>query len=447
MDKHANSLQSKQNIYSISRLIHEARGILEQSFPLLWVAGEISNLSQPSSGHLYFTLKDKTAQVRCAMFRNRNHRLGFILANGIQVLACAQVSLYEARGEFQLIIESLEEAGDGALRRAFEALKYRLAAEGLFALEHKQPLPTLPQRIGVITSPSGAAICDILSVLKRRFPAIPVLIYPVPVQGEGAAQQIAAAISKADQRRDCDLLILARGGGSLEDLWAFNEAVLAYAIYHCTLPIICGVGHEIDFTIADLVADQRAPTPSAAAEMAVPDSREWYQRFAQLKQRLHLLCQQYLHYQNQQVKNLTARLRHPHSQQQALAQRVDELELRLNRAYITLNKERNMHLNHLIPRLKALSPPQQLKAYRLRLIELAQRLRNAKQRYLAQQQRRLEVAQRALQGISPLATLERGYAIVTGSTGIVRVAHQLQLGENIEVQFASSRIQGKVTKI
>jgi exodeoxyribonuclease VII large subunit len=429
-------------------LVREARYVLEKCFPLLWIEGEISNLSQPSSGHFYFTLKDKTAQIRCAMFRNRNRLLGFTLKNGVHVLARAQVGLYEARGEFQLIVEYLEEAGDGALRRAFEELKQRLAAEGLFATEHKHSLPTLPKHIGVITSPSGAAIRDILSVLKRRFPAIPTLIYPVPVQGEGASQKIAAAIAKAEQRRDCDLLILARGGGSLEDLWAFNEEILARAIYNCTLPIICGVGHEIDFTIADFVADQRAPTPSAAAEMAVPDSREWCQRFLNLEQRLGFLFQQRWRHLWQSLASLTKHLRHPHARLQEWAQRVDELEQRLNRAYTALERERFHRLGGLLTHLRRLSPAQRLEAYRLRLADLDRRLHTSKQHYLKQQRMRLEIAQRALQAINPQATLERGYAIVTEPRGkILHTANQVQVGTQVETRLARGRIRSQVIEI
>jgi len=265
----------QREVFSVSRLNREARALVEGHFPLIWVEGELSNLARPSSGHLYFTLKDEQAQVRCAMFKLRNQLLGFKPDNGMQVLARARVSLYEGRGEFQLLIEHLEEAGDGALRRTFEQLKHKLAAEGLFDATQKKPLPSLPRCIGVITSPSGAALRDILSVLRRRFPALPVLVYPVPVQGQGAGEKIAAAIRLAAQRRDCDVLIVSRGGGSLEDLWAFNEEVVARAIHACDLPIISGVGHEIDFTIADFVADHRAATPSAAAELVSPDQTEW----------------------------------------------------------------------------------------------------------------------------------------------------------------------------
>jgi len=263
-----------RDIYSITRLNREVRAVLEGSFPAIWVQGEISNLAQPSSGHMYFSLKDRSAQVRCAMFRGRNRLLKFVPENGMEVLARAVVSLYEGRGEFQLLIEELEPAGEGALQKAVADLKQRLFEEGLFNEEHKQSLPAYPKTIGVVTSPTGAAIRDILTVLKRRYPAAAVIVYPVPVQGEGAAGIITKALETADRRAEADVLILARGGGSLEDLWSFNEEIVARAVYNLATPIVCGVGHEIDFTIADFVADKRAPTPSAAAEMVSPDQRE-----------------------------------------------------------------------------------------------------------------------------------------------------------------------------
>ncbi len=264
-----------REIYSVSRLAREAKAVLEGGFPMLWIEGEISNFARPSSGHCYFTLKDAYAQVRCALFRGSQRTLACVPKDGMQVVLRARVSFYEGRGEFQLVVEHLEEAGEGVLRRAFEALKNRLALEGMFDVARKKPLPQLPRRIGVITSPRGAVILDIITTLARRFPAIAVLIYPVPVQGDGAAAKIAAALRLAGERRDCDALIIARGGGSLEDLWPFNEEVVARALHECPLPVVSGVGHETDFTIADLVADARAPTPTAAAVMLSPDFREW----------------------------------------------------------------------------------------------------------------------------------------------------------------------------
>ena len=264
----------QRKVYTVAALNREARSVIEDNLGVVWVEGELSNLARPASGHMYWTLKDENAQLRCAMFRQHNRQLGFEPRNGQQLLARGRLSIYEARGDYQLIVEHAEPAGEGALRQRFEALLRKLSAEGLFDDIHKRPLPTLPARIGVVTSPSGAAIRDVLNVLGRRSPATRVLIYPTPVQGEGAAEQIAATLALANRRRDCDLLILARGGGSLEDLWAFNEEVVARALFDVDIPVIVGVGHEIDMTIADFVADRRAPTPSGAAEIAVPDQRE-----------------------------------------------------------------------------------------------------------------------------------------------------------------------------
>src|SRR6202049_703679 len=275
-----------RDVYSVSRLNREVRVLLERGLGVIWVAGELSNLSQPASGHWYFSLKDRDAQLRCAMFRMKNALVGFAPRAGMQVLVRGRISVYEARGEYQLIAEHLEEAGVGALRREFERLKSKLAAEGLFALESKRALPRFPRRIGVITSPTGAALQDVLHILARRYPPAAVLIYPSPVQGAAAVPALVAALALASARAECDVLILARGGGSLEDLWAFNDERLARAIRACALPVVSGVGHEIDFTIADLVADARAPTPSGAAELVVPDRSGGLEVLARTAQRL-----------------------------------------------------------------------------------------------------------------------------------------------------------------
>jgi len=275
-----------RDIYTPSRLNHEARSLLERGFATLWLEGEISNLSRPSSGHWYFSLKDEAAQLRSAMFRQRNLLTKFPLKDGMHVLVRGRVSLYEARGDYQFLVDHMEPAGEGALRLRFEALKAKLLAVGLFAPERKKPLPAVPRRIGIVTSPSGAAVRDVLNILRRRWPIVPVLIYPVPVQGAGSAELIAKAIRYASHCRDCDVLIVARGGGSLEDLWAFNEEVVALAIAECLIPVISGVGHEVDFTIADFVADLRAPTPSGAAELAVPDWQSWHRELVAQEKRL-----------------------------------------------------------------------------------------------------------------------------------------------------------------
>ena len=367
----------QRDVFTVSRLNRTARTILEDSFPLLWVEGEISNLSRPSSGHWYFSLKDEAAQVRCAMFRNRNMYMNVSPQNGDQVLLRAQVSLYENRGDYQLIVEHLEDAGDGALRRAFELLKQRLAKEGLFDAARKRPLPALPRRIGVITSPHGAALRDILSVLRRRYPAIPVLIYPTAVQGASAAQEIAAAVRLASTRNECDVLIVARGGGALEDLWAFNEEVVARALHACTIPVVTGVGHETDFTIADFVADQRAPTPSVAAEMVSPNRAEWQRRLTQLDHRVVNFITTRLADGNRTLNWLTTRLQHPAQRLARQAQRVDELELRMQRAQLSRLHRDQQRLSTLRAQLWQHTPEHTLRVRRHTCAMLEQRLRSA----------------------------------------------------------------------
>ena len=278
-------LQPERNVYSVSALNREVRLLIERGLGVIWVEGELSNLAQPSSGHWYFSLKDRDAQLRCAMFRQRNSSVGFTPRAGQQVLVRGRVSLYEPRGDYQFIAEHMEEAGVGALKREFERLKAKLAAEGLFAPELKRSLPRIPKRIGVVTSPTGAAIRDILHILARRFPPASVLIYPSPVQGEAAVPALIESLRLAGERRECDVLIVARGGGSLEDLWAFNDERLARAIRACPIPVVSGIGHEVDFTIADFVADVRAPTPSGAAELVVPDRKEWLDALARTARR------------------------------------------------------------------------------------------------------------------------------------------------------------------
>ena len=434
------SKSSQRDIYSVSRLNREVRVLLEQGFARIWLEGELSNIARPSSGHVYFTLKDAGAQIRAAMFRNRGQSLRFTPVEGMQVLVRAKVSLYEPRGDYQLIVEHMEEAGDGALRRAFEELKQKLAAEGLFAPETKQALPALPRRVGVITSPSGAAIRDVLSVLRRRFPALPVLIYPVPVQGADAAGRIAAAIETASARGDCDVLILTRGGGSLEDLWSFNEEVVARAVHACRIPLVSAVGHEIDFTIADFVADQRAPTPSAAAELVSPDQQEWLARINTLASRLETRLQQALTLGWQQAGWLEKRLQqlHPGQYLRQQSQRLDQRERRsrfiVNRYISNLQSE----LNEASGQLKRLSPAQGITRQRLRQDNLGQRLGSAMQRLLSDKQRRLGLSSRALNTISPLATLERGYAIVSRlpERQLLHQASKVKPGDRVEARLS-----------
>ncbi|MEK7697689.1 MAG: exodeoxyribonuclease VII large subunit, partial [Pseudomonadota bacterium] len=338
---------------------------------------------------MYFSLKDAGAQVRCALFRGSQRLLGFEPRDGLHVLARARVSLYEGRGDFQLIVEYLEEAGEGALRRAFEVLKQRLAQEGLFESARKKPLPRLPKRIGLITSPSGAVLHDIVTTLRRRFPAIAVRLYPVPVQGAGAAEKIAAAIRLAGERKDCDALIVARGGGSLEDLWAFNEEAVARALYACPLPVVAAIGHETDFTIADFVADARAPTPTAAAEMLSPDWREWFGAFRQCAQRLEQLLQDRLQRANQHVDWLSARLIHPRQRIELFRQRLHGLSLRLQLVQAGRRQLAHVRLMELAARLHRLSPAPRLRALAQQRQHLRQRLQGGMRHALASANERL----------------------------------------------------------
>ncbi|MFA5627320.1 MAG: exodeoxyribonuclease VII large subunit [Thiohalomonadaceae bacterium] len=437
-----------REIYTVSRLNAEARAVMEGSFPLLWIEGEISNLARPSSGHWYFSLKDSAAQVRCAMFRQRNMLLRFKPQDGMQVLIRARVSLYEGRGEFQLLAEHMEEAGTGALQRAFEILKQRLQQEGLFASELKRPLPTFPACIGVITSPSGAAIRDILTVLARRFPRIPVIVYPVLVQGTGAAEQISAAIQRAGKRAECDVLIVGRGGGSLEDLWAFNEEVVARAIHASTIPIVSAVGHEIDFTIADFVADMRAPTPSAAAELLSPDQAEIATKLLQQRLRLAQSLQRQLRHKRQTLTQLQQRLKHPGRRLQDIAQRLDGLEQRLLRAQQVRIHRAASSLATIFAQLERHTPSHRISTLQLQTKDISHRLQRVMGQYQQQLQQRLQQAAQTLDALSPLATLSRGYAIITTADGkIIRSSSQTKAGEQVKARLAEGLLLCRVEGI
>ncbi len=434
-----------RDVYTVSRLNAEARAVLEGSFPLLWVEGEISNLARPASGHWYFSLKDSAAQVRCAMFRQRNQLLRFKPQDGMHVLLRVRISLYEGRGEFQLIAEHMEEAGSGALQRAFEMLKLRLQNEGLFDAARKRPLPRLPRRIGVVTSPTGAAIRDILTVLARRFPAIPVVIYPVPVQGTGAGEQIAAAIRRAGERDECAVLIVGRGGGSLEDLWAFNEEVVARAIHASPLPVVSAVGHEVDFTIADFVADMRAPTPSAAAELLSPDRAEMHNQLLQLRLRLARSFQRQMLHKKRALEAAEKRLKHPGRRLQEIGQRVDEMEQRLTRARHNLLRHAAARLAALHARLERHTPLYRVQALQARRNELQRRLHSATAQHLERMNRRLAQAAHALDTVSPLATLSRGYAIVTAADGsVLRTAAHTAPGAQVQARLGQGRLLCRV---
>ncbi|HDP88764.1 MAG TPA: exodeoxyribonuclease VII large subunit [Thioalkalivibrio sp.] len=442
---------SNQPVLTVSELNREVRLLIERGFPLIWVEGELSNVARPSSGHLYFTLKDRNAQVRCAMFRNRNQLLRFKPADGQQMLVRARVSLYEPRGDYQLIAEHMEEAGHGALQRAFDELKRKLAAEGLFDEAHKRPLPRFPHRVGVITSPTGAAIRDILSVLRRRFPSLPVLVYPVPVQGEAAAPRIAETLARASARKDCDVLILARGGGSLEDLWAFNEEMVARAIHACEIPVISGVGHEVDVTIADFVADVRAPTPSAAAELVSRSAEDLAQGFARYGERLRGLMSQRLQQADVRLIHLARRLeqRHPAQQLRQQAQRLDELEQRLRRAQQRIRERAGERLARAELHLRRLSPARRVERHGDRLATLTRRLHADMDVGLERRATRLAATARALNTVSPLATLERGYAIVQpeDGKGVIRHVGELAPGQRVRTRLADGTFVSEIRAI
>jgi exodeoxyribonuclease VII large subunit len=484
--------RADRDIYTVSRLNREVRVLLERGFGILWLEAEISNFARPSSGHWYFSLKDAGAQVRCAMFRQRNMLCAFTAKDGQKVLVRARIGLYEPRGEYQLIVDHMEDAGLGALKRQFEELSARLSLEGLFAADRKRPLPTLPTRIGIVTSPTGAAVRDILHVLARRFPAVDVLIYPVPVQGAQAAADIIAALGLAARRAECGVLILARGGGSLEDLWAFNDERLARAIVASPIPIITGIGHEVDFTIADFAADVRAPTPSAAAELAVPDAAEWLDAFVSLGMRLHRCMRRRVEERRERLRWLTGRaaLVSPAAKLGEQAQRLDELEQCLSRAVRRQLSTARERLRWLTGRAALVSPSTRLTQQSLRLENLEQRLDrgwiqvvNARCAGLSHAQSRLWQASpvgqvrhtaarhaallarlqaagldrlrrarerllplvRTLNAVSPLATLERGYAIVSTESGsILRNAADAAPGTIIEARLSVGRLRAKV---
>ncbi len=439
---------SNKDVLSISQLNSLARDLLESHFPMIWVEGEISNLVRPSSGHLYLTLKDAQAQIRAAMFKGRNQRLGFTPKDGMQVLVRAKLSLYPARGDYQLIIDQMEEAGDGALRRAFEQLKQKLAAEDLFADEYKQPLPSLPRHIGVITSPTGAAIQDILTVLQRRFPAIPVSLYPVSVQGSNAAPDIVAAIKKSNEQGLCDVLIVGRGGGSLEDLWAFNEEIVARAIAASEIPIVSAVGHETDFTIADFVADHRAATPSAAAELVSPDQLEMLDLLNSYEQLLNFHLNAVFTQARQKLHALQKRTRHPGQRLRDLSQRLDELESRIQNSQQHFMKHKQVELNAAYAKLKLFIPSHHIDQLNHQNQTLSKQLALAMAQKLQQCSQQLQLSAQQLNTVSPLATLQRGYAIISNKQGnIIKNSRQLKAGEIINTRLHAGEFSAQVLDV
>lgn len=437
-----------RDIFSVSRLANEVRFALERGFPLLWVQGEIGNLTAAASGHLYFNLKDDRAQVRCAMFRTRRQYLRFVPKSGDQVLVRAKISFYEPRGEFQLVVESMEPAGEGALRQALEVLKQKLAAEGLFDEARKRPLPSLPLTIGVLSSPQGAAVHDVLSVLKRRYPLARVILYPIPVQGAEAPAAIVQMLAIADTRAEADVIILTRGGGSLEDLMAFNDEQVVRALARMRTPTVSAIGHEIDYSLTDLAADRRAATPSAAAELVSPDQQQFVAQITAKEQLLFERIKQRLGQAVQRHGALEQRLllTHPVRRLQQQMQRLDELDVRLALVMKRRLETSRWQLESLGLRLAGRHPGLRLAQLRHRLDELLPRLHKAQAHILENKTQALGAAARALEALSPLATLDRGYAIARVLPGneIIRDASQLKPGDRLCVQLARGQVEAEV---
>jgi len=440
----------ERKILSISELNRSCKNTLESNFPLIWVEGEISNLAKPYSGHWYFSLKDDKAQVRCAMFKQKNRYTQFNPENGQQILIRARVTLYEPRGDYQLICDFMEPSGDGLLLRQYEQLKNKLAAEGLFAPELKKTLPTSPNRIGIISSPTGAAVHDILQVLERRAPNIEVTIFPSQVQGEYAAQDLIFALHKAQQYNNCDVLIIGRGGGSLEDLNAFNNEQLARELLACPIPIISAVGHEIDFTIADFVADLRAPTPSAAAEMASYDQQQWLEWLAAVEYQLKTKISAFIQHKQQHLDWQTKQLKHPAQRLETSAQQLDDLTTRHYQAISRYIGQLNQAVEIKQHQLNKNNPSNKLSVYKDSLSHLQQRLKLAIQNHLEQSQDKLAAIMRELHAISPLATMSRGYAVVKSTeqnNKLIIAAKELEPGEKIQVCFANDQLNAQVLDI
>lgn len=438
---------SNQHILSVSRLNAEVRLCLEKNIGIVWLTGELSNFTAATSGHWYLSLKDNQSQVKCAMFRGNNRRVTFKPKNGDQVLVRARVSMYEPRGDYQLILESMQPEGDGRLQQAFEQRKQALAAEGLFAQTAKQALSDQPKRVGIITSKTGAALHDILNVLKRRDPSLPVVIYPTLVQGQDAAVSIAQAIGRANSRHECDVLIVGRGGGSLEDLWCFNEEIVARTIAASQIPIVSAVGHEVDVTIADFVADVRAPTPSAAAELVSRDLSYRLQQYQQREQALKNAIGTLLYRQQRALTQHEHRLSHQHPRRrlQQQSQHIDELQRRIHQGLTKQLSRYNHQLNALDSRLQRVTPEHRIHQHQAQLAQHHQRLVHAMNSQLSHAQQRLLTLVATLDAVSPLATLSRGYSISRDSDGrIINNINQLHEGDILRTQLSNGEITSVV---
>ncbi|MBF7074778.1 exodeoxyribonuclease VII large subunit [Glaciecola sp. MH2013] len=444
------STQQKQpSIISVTKLNRLARQVLESEIGQVWVSGELSNFVAAASGHWYFTMKDSKAQIKSAMFKGANRSVKFIPKAGDKVVVRGNLSLYEARGDYQLIAEHMEPEGLGQLKQAYEALKAKLSAEGLFVMDNKQAIPENVKRLGIVTSPTGAAVHDILNVLKRRNPSIEVVLYPSIVQGDSAAQSIATQIQIANRRAEVDILIVGRGGGSLEDLWAFNEEAVAYAISESTLPIVSAVGHEVDVTIADYVADVRAPTPSAAAELVSTDKSQLLRQIRQLENQLAQSFQQLLQSFRYRTQLLESRLAnvHPAVQIKQAVQHSDNLLLRLEQSMTTLLEQKNSYHDRSLMGLQHQSPASELKRQQVRLEQLQHAMQNAQQHSLTHKRQQLQRIADILNSVSPLSTLSRGYSISFKNEDVVRKIGDIAVGDTLLTRLSDGKIRSTITQI
>lgn len=444
------SLPPTANIFTVSRLNTTVRQLLENEMGLVWLSAEISNFTQPASGHWYFTLKDDGAQVRCAMFRNSNRRVSFRPQHGQQVLVRASITLYEPRGDYQLIIESMHPAGEGLLQQQFEQLKARLAAEGLFDQQFKQPLPEPARQVGVITSATGAALHDVLRVLHRRDPSLPVVIYPTAVQGVDAPAAIVRAIELANQRDECDVLIVGRGGGSLEDLWSFNDERVARAIFASRLPIVSAVGHETDVTIADFVADLRAPTPSAAAELVSRNQIELLRRLQSQQQRMEMAMDYYVAQQQRRFTRLQHRLQQQHPQLRLARQQTTliQLQRRLQEAADQRLRLAHRQQDRLLQRLQSQQPQGRILRAQQQLQQWHYRLQQGMENQLNHSRQRFGTLAAQLEGVSPLATLARGFSVTTDAQGqVVKKTRQLHTGDLLRTRLDDGWVESQVTAL
>ena len=442
--------ENQEHIYTISELNDEVASTLSQTFGVIWIEGEISNLMKSAAGHVYFSLKDQSASVRCAMFRMQNQSLDFSLKDGTQILARAKVGLYKQRGEFQLIVEFAEESGEGLLRQKFELLKQELLKEGLFNDEHKLPLPELPESIGLITSPKGAAVQDMLKTIKRRYPLVNVIVYPTPVQGKDATKKIASAIDNANARGECEVLIIARGGGSLEDLWCFNEELVARSIFNSQIPVITGIGHETDFTIADLVSDLRAPTPTAAAEIALPSLNEIMDQLNRFIFDISQLTDRRITDFKHQLRSVSLRMQasHPHAKLQLNLQKLDLIDEKMRQLPMMQLMDLKNIFKISFSKLLSSNPKNKIETEKQNLEINNMALLNAMTAAIERKRNRFSILTTQLESASPLQLLNRGYAVVTNKDGqSIKTVKDIKAGVTVRTKLSDGSFLSNVEKV